>query len=70
MKNLKTKLIQGNILEFSNDDDLVAVWFSKTTKCFCIQLNAVVIDSLKTFKIFEMKLQNLLKKREIEFETK
>lgn len=65
MKNLKTKLIQGEILEFSNDADLVHIWFSTTTKCFCIQLNAVVIDSLKTFSVFEMKLKNLLKRREI-----
>ena len=56
MKNLKTQLMQGNIVEFSNDIDHVTVWFSKTTKCFCIQLNAQVIDSLKTFNIFKMKL--------------
>ena len=69
MKNLRKQLIEGNTIEFSNDTDLVYVWFSKTTKRFCIQLNAVVIDSLKTFKIFELKLQNLLKNREITFES-
>lgn len=69
MKNLKTQLILGHTLEFSNDADLVQVWHSGTTNAFCIQLNGVVIESLKTFKIFEMKLQNLLKKKEIELKN-
>lgn len=69
-QNMKTKLIRGQILEFSNDEDLIVVWFSRTTQCFCIQLNAIVIDSLKTFPIFELKLKNLLKRKEIDFEPK
>lgn len=66
MKKFKTQLMLGHTLEFSNDADLIHVWYSRSTNSFCIQLNAVVIDSLRTFKIFEMKLQNLLKKKEIE----
>lgn len=70
MENLRSELTKGNTIEFSNERDLVLVWFSKTTQCFCIQLNAVVIESFKTFKVFDLKLQALLKRREIEYKSK
>lgn len=52
--------MKGNTLEFSNDENLVHVWFSKTTNCFCIQLNAQVIESLKNIQYFQNEIRKFV----------
>lgn len=60
MKNLKKQLLEGGVIEFNTNEDVINVWFSKVTQRFCIEFNAKVIESLKTFSVFEIKLNKLI----------
>ena len=63
MKELKTKLLNGEIIEFKNCEDIAFIWFNNKTQNFCLEFNCKVIKSTKTFQPI-IKLIN--KKRLIE----
>jgi hypothetical protein len=54
---MKDLLLKGETLEFTTDtEDGILIWFSKRSKCFCLELNAKIIKSTKTFKPIENRL--------------
>lgn len=62
---MKNRLLNGEMIELSNDIDLICVWFQKKTNNFCLMLNAKVIKATKTWKPIQNKLNefnNLIEK--------
>lgn len=68
MKNLKTRLEQGENIEFESDNDMMEANHRKTlggSTEFIIILNCKIIHMSKTFKSFENKLINLISERNL-----
>ena len=56
---MKTRLLNGEIIELTNDTDSVTLWFQEKTKRFCLMLNAKVIKATKTWKPISDKLKSI-----------
>jgi hypothetical protein len=65
---MKTQLLNGETLSFSNDEDLLDLFFSKATKKFCIMLNAKMMFRYKSFNHIEAKLTDMIKDRKLSAE--
>lgn len=57
---MKQRLLQGETIEFTSDEDSLFIWFSQRTKNFCLMLNGQVIKATKTFKPIETKLSSFV----------
>tara|TARA_R100001510_G_C7486206_1_gene95997 strand:+ start:223 stop:432 length:210 start_codon:yes stop_codon:yes gene_type:complete len=61
MKNLKQELLNGEFIEFTNDnEDLISIWFQKRSNQFCLELNSELIKCTKTLKPIINKVEVLL----------
>ena len=56
---MKTRLLNGEMIELTNEFDSVTIWFQKKTNNFCLMLNAKVIKATKTWKPIESKLESI-----------
>lgn len=56
---MKTRLLNGEMIELTNEIDSVAIWFQKKTNNFCLELNAKVIKATKNWKPIENKLESI-----------
>ena len=56
---MKTRLLNGEMIDLSNESDSVTLWFQSQTNNFCLMLNAKVIKATKTFKPIENKLKEI-----------
>ena len=54
---MKNRLLNGEMIELTNGFDSVAIWFQEKTNNFCLELNAKVVKSSKTWKPIESKLK-------------
>ena len=54
---MKTRLINGEMIELTNGEDSITLWFQEKTNNFCLMLNAKVIKATKTWKPIESKLK-------------
>ena len=53
---MKSRLLNGETIELSNEIDNVVLWFSKNTGHFCLELNSVVVKSTKKWNDISDKL--------------
>jgi hypothetical protein len=56
---MKTRLLNGEMIELTNEVDSVSLWFQEKTNNFCLMLNAKVIKATKTWKPIETKLKSI-----------
>ena len=56
---MKNRLLNGEMIELTNESDSIAIWFQEKTNNFCLELNAKVIKATKTWKPIESKLKQL-----------
>jgi len=56
---MKNRLLNGELIELTNEFDSVAIWFQPKTNNFCLELNSKVVKSTKTFKPIENKLNSI-----------
>lgn len=71
INNLKQPLLAGEIIEMSNDDDLVQLFYRKSldgSNQFFIELNAKIIASNKQFRAFRDKLVRLVDERDLKLQ--
>lgn len=61
----KEQLLNGETLTFSNDEDLLELFFSKATKKFCIMLNAKMMFRAKSFNHINNKLNEMIAERNL-----
>lgn len=54
---MKNRLLNGEMIELSNQQDLVMLWFQKKTNNFCLMLNSKVIKATKTWNPINEKLK-------------
>ena len=54
---MKKRLVNGEMIELTNGDDSIILWFQQKTNNFCLMLNAKVIKATKTWKPIENKLK-------------
>lgn len=54
---MESRLKKGELIELSNERDLINLWFSERTQNFCLMLNAKVIKSTKTWNPIKTKLK-------------
>lgn len=64
-KIMEKKLLQGDMITLIGEENEANIWFSNTTKRFCLELNAKCLLSLKTFKSFRDKANKILKRNGI-----
>jgi len=57
--SIKKRVQNGETVNFSNDRDIVHIWFSERSKDFCLMLNSKVIKATKTFKPVENKFNSI-----------
>jgi hypothetical protein len=70
INNLRTRLESGEIIELSNDNDLVQLFFRKSldgSKQFFIELNAKIISMNKGHRAFRDKVWKLVESRKLDF---
>ena len=68
MENLKKRLKEGEVFNFSSDSDMLEISFRKSISgisYFFIELNSKVIKMTKTFKDFKTKFDALMEEREL-----
>ena len=56
---MKTRLLNGEMIELTNEVDSVSLWFQEKTNNFCLMLNAKVVKATKTWKPIENKLNSI-----------
>ena len=56
---MKTRLLNGEIIELTDGFIGVTLWFQEKTNNFCLELNAKVIKATKTWKPISDKLENI-----------
>jgi len=56
---MKDRILKGEMIELTNGFDSVAIWFQEKTNNFCLELNAKVIKSTKTWNPIQDKLNKL-----------
>jgi len=56
---MKNRLLNGEMIELTNEFDSVTLWFQEKTNNFCLMLNSKVIKSTKTWKPIESKLDTI-----------
>jgi len=56
---MKTRLLNGEMIELTNEVDSVSLWFQEKTNNFCLMLNAKVVKTTKTWKPIESKLKSI-----------
>lgn len=68
MKNLKNRLLDGEVIEFDSELSTAEVSFdnSSWSNGFKIMLNASLVHSSKTFKSMETKLNKIISTFELE----
>ncbi len=54
---MKTRLLNGEMINLTDFENCISLWFNDRTKHFCLELNAKVIKATKTFKPIEKKLK-------------
>jgi len=54
---MKNRLLNGEMIELTNEVDSVSLWFQEKTNNFCLMLNAKVVKATKTWKPIENKLK-------------
>ena len=62
---MENRLLNGEMIELTNDIDSVTVWFQEKTNNFCLMLNAKVIKATKTWKPIENKLKTIKSLNEV-----
>ncbi len=55
---MKNRLLNGEMVELSNQEDLITLWFQKKTNNFYLMLNEKVIKATKTWKPIQKKLDD------------
>lgn len=69
METIKTRLKEGECIEFESDNDMMTIHFDSMThgsqKFWWIKLNCKFIHSSKTFISFERKLNQLINERDL-----
>ncbi|MFT6125856.1 MAG: hypothetical protein ACJAVA_000298 [Flavobacteriaceae bacterium] len=56
---MKNRLLNGEMVELTNEVDSVSLWFQEKTNNFCLMLNAKVVKATKTWKPIENKLKKI-----------
>lgn len=56
---MKTRLLNGEMIELTNDVDSVSLWFQEKTNNFCLMLNSKVVKSTKTWMPIQSKLKSI-----------
>ena len=56
---MKKRLLNGEMIELTNEVDSVTLWFQNKTNCFCLMLNGKLVTATKTWKPIETKLKSI-----------
>jgi len=56
---MKKRLLNGEMIDFTNGVDSFTLWFEPKTNNFCLEQNAKVIKATKTFKPIQNKLDGI-----------
>lgn len=47
---MEKQLRNGQLLDLTNGQDVVSIWFNQRSRDFCVMLNAKVVKATKTFR--------------------
>ena len=56
---MKNRLLNGEMIDLTNESDSVTLWFQKKTDRFCLMLNAKVVKATKTWSPIKSKLESI-----------
>jgi len=56
---MKNRLLNGEMIELTNEVDSVSLWFQEKTNNFCLMLNSKVVKATKTWKPIKSKLKSI-----------
>jgi hypothetical protein len=56
---MKKRLLNGEMIDLTNEIDSVTIWFQSKTNNFCLMLNAKVVKATKTWNPIQEKLENI-----------
>lgn len=62
---MKTQLLNDEILEFTNENDLLEFFFSSKLGKFCLMFNAKMTHTSKSFTSAEQQLNKLISKHNL-----